>query len=66
MLLERDGFFAQDLDQARHLPALLVDDRGEVRALVAKRPAGRNDAFRKQEAAYARAWYASITRDAWG
>ena len=29
-------------------------------------PAGRDDAFRKQEAAYARAWYASITRDAWG
>ncbi len=29
-------------------------------------PAGRDDAFRKQEAGYARAWYASITRDAWG
>jgi len=29
-------------------------------------PAGRDDAFRKQEAAYARAWYASITKDAWG
>ncbi len=29
-------------------------------------PAGRDDAFRKQEAAYARAWYASITKDTWG
>jgi sulfide dehydrogenase [flavocytochrome c] flavoprotein subunit len=29
-------------------------------------PAGRDDAFRKQEAAYARAWYTSITKDAWG
>jgi sulfide dehydrogenase [flavocytochrome c] flavoprotein subunit len=29
-------------------------------------PAGRDDAFRKQESAYTRAWYASITKDAWG
>jgi sulfide dehydrogenase [flavocytochrome c] flavoprotein subunit len=29
-------------------------------------PAGRDDAFRKQEAAYTRAWYAGITRDTWG
>jgi sulfide dehydrogenase [flavocytochrome c] flavoprotein subunit len=29
-------------------------------------PAGRDDAFRKQEAGYARAWYTSITRDVWG
>lgn len=29
-------------------------------------PAGRDDAFRKQEAGYSRAWYASITRDTWG
>ena len=29
-------------------------------------PAGRDDAFRLQEAKYARAWYESITKDAWG
>jgi len=29
-------------------------------------PGGRDDAFRKQESAYTRAWYAGITKDAWG
>ena len=29
-------------------------------------PAGRDDNFRMQEAKYARGWYESITKDAWG